>query len=65
MRENNNNNTFQMKNIGNCHNLHVKIETLLLTDNFEHFKDAFLKTYKFVLANFVSPILAWITSLKR
>lgn len=53
-----------MKNIGNYHDLHVKIETLLLTDNFENSKDAFLKTCKFDLANFVSSILAWITSLK-
>ena len=58
-------NIFSMKNIGSYHYLYVQIDTLLLTDIFENFRDTFLKTYKLDPANFHSPARPlWTVALK-
>ena len=41
---------FEMKHLGECHDLHVQSNTLLLVDFFENFRNMCLKIYKLDLA---------------
>ena len=41
---------FEIKHLGECHDLHVQSNTLLLVDFFENFRNMCLKIYKLDLA---------------
>lgn len=43
---------FNLKNIGNHHDMHARHDTLLLTDILDNFRDTFQKTFKLDPANF-------------
>ena len=50
---------FEIKNLGEYHDLHVQSDTLLLAVVFENFRNMCLKIYKLDLAKFLSaPKLA-------
>ena len=50
---------FEIKDVGEYHNLYVQTDVLLLTDVFESFRDMCLKIYGFDPSRFVSaPNLA-------
>ena len=58
-------NTFNIKNMGNYHDLYVQADTLQLADMFENFRKVCLNTYRLDPAYFVSvPGLAWQACLK-
>ena len=57
---------FKIKNLGEYHNLYVKIDTLLLADIFEDFRNMCLDIYELDPTYFVSaPGLAWKACLKK
>ena len=57
---------FKIKNLGEYHDLYVKIDTLLLTDIFEKFRNMCLNIYELDPVYFVSaPGLAWQACLKK
>ena len=57
---------FDIKNLGEYHDLYVRSDTLLLADVFENFRNACMKNYELDPVHFVSlPGLAWQTSLKK
>ena len=57
---------FEIKDIGENHDLYVKWDTLLLADVFENFRDKCIEIYGLYPAHFLSaPGLAWQTSLKN
>ena len=59
-------NKFKLNNLGDCHDLYVQSDTLLLADIFENFRDMSLKEYELDLAHFLSlPGLAWQACLKK
>ena len=58
-------NKFNIKNLGEYHDLYVQSDTLLLADAFESFRNLCIKTYKLDPAYFLSlPGLAWQAYLK-
>ena len=58
--------SFKLENVGDYHDLYVKIDTLLLADVFENFRDMCIKEYELEPAHFVSlPGLAWQACLKK
>ena len=58
--------TFKLNNLGDYHDLYVKIDTLLLADVFENFRKACIETYELDPAHFISlPGLAWQACLKK
>ena len=57
---------FQIKNLGEYHDLYVQNDTLLLADVFENFRNMYLKPYELDPAKFLSaPGLAWQAALKK
>ena len=57
---------FEIKNLGEYHNLYVPSATLLLADVFENFRNMCINIYKLDPAKFCSaPRLAWQTALKK
>ena len=57
---------FNVNNLGDYHDLYVRIDTLLLADIFENFRNACLNKYELVPAHFISlPGLAWQACLKK
>ena len=57
---------FKTKNLGECDDLYVKGDTLLLADVFENFRDKCIEIYKLEPAHFVSASgLAWQACLKK
>ena len=59
-------NTFNISNLGEYHDLHVKLETALLADVFENFRDKHIETDKLDPAYFLTtPGLSWETYLKK
>ena len=57
---------FEIKNLGEYHNLYVQSNTLLLADVFENFRNMCLEIYKLDPAEFLSaPRLAWQAALKK
>ena len=57
---------FEIKNLGDYHNLYLKDDTLLLTDVFENFRETYLNIYHLDPANLLSaPGLAMQAALKR
>ena len=58
--------SFNNKNLGDYHDLHVQSDTLLLADIFENFRNMCIKVYELDPAHFLSgPGLAWQASLKK
>ena len=58
--------TFNIKNLGEYHDLYVQSDTLLLADVFENFRNTCIKIYEFNPAYFLSaPRLAWQACLKK
>ena len=52
--------TFNIKNLGEYHDLYVQSDTALLTDVFENFRDKCIEIYKIDPAHFLSaPGQAW------
>ena len=57
---------FEIKNLGEYHDLYVQSNTLLLADVFENFRNMYLKIYELNPAKFLSvPALACQAALKR
>ena len=57
---------FEIKNLGEYHDLYVKSDTLLLADVFENFRNKCLEIYELGPTYFVSaPGLAWQACLKK
>ena len=57
---------FEIKNLGEYHDLYVQSNTLLLADVFENFRNMCLKIYELDAANILSaPALAWQAALKK
>ena len=57
---------FEIKNLGDYHNLYLKDDTLLLADVLENFRETYLNSYHLDPANFLSaPGLAMQAALKR
>ena len=57
---------FNIKNLGDYHDLYVRSDTLLLADIFENFRQSCLENYELDPAHFVSlPGLAWQACLKK
>ena len=59
-------NTFNINNLGEYHDLYVKLDTALLTDVFENFRDKHIETDKLDPAYFLTtPGLSWEACLKK
>ena len=59
-------NEFNIKNVGEYHDLYVQSDTLLLADVFENFRDMCMKVYELDPSCFLSaPGLAWQACLKE
>ena len=57
---------FQLKSLGEYHDLYVQSDTLFLTDLFENFINKCIEIYKLELAHFFSaPGLPWQACLKK
>ena len=57
---------FNIKNLGEYHDLYVQSNTLLLADVFENFRDKCIEIYELDPAHFLSaPGLAWQACLKK
>ena len=57
---------FEIKNLGEYHDLYAQSDTLLLADVFENFRNKCIEIYEFDPAHFLSaPGLAWLACLKR
>ena len=57
---------FNLKNLGEYHDLYVRSDTLLLADVFENFRNTCLNNYELDPAHFVSlPGVAWQACLKK
>ena len=57
---------FEIKNRGECHDLYVQCDTLLLADVFENFRDKCIEIYELDPTYFVSaPGLAWEACFKK
>ena len=57
---------FKLKNLGECHDLYVQSDTLLLADVFENFRNMCIKVYELDPVYFLSlPGLAWQAYLKK
>ena len=57
---------FEIKNLGEYHNLYLQCDTLLLVDVFENFRDKCIEIYQLDPAHFLSaPRLAWQACLKK
>ena len=59
-------NTFNIRNLGEYHDLYVKLDTALLADVFENFRDKHIETDKLDPAYFLTtPGLSWWACLKK
>ena len=57
---------FQIKNLGEYHDLYVQTDTLLLADVYEKFREKCIEIYGLDLSHFLSaPGLAWQACLKK
>ena len=59
-------NTFNINNLGEYHDLYVKLDTALLADIFENFRGRHIESNKLDPAYFLTtPVLSWWASLKK
>ena len=59
-------NTFNISNLGEYHNLYIRLDTALLADVFKNFRDKHIETDKLNLAYFLTtPRLSWEACLKK
>ena len=59
-------NTFNINNLGECHDLYVQSDTALLADVFDNFRDKCIEIYRVDPAHFLTaPRLAWQACLKK
>ena len=59
-------NTFNIKNLGEYHDLYVQSDTALLADVFENFRDKCIEIYDLDPAHFLTaPALAWQACFKK
>ena len=59
-------NTFNINNVGEYHDLYVKLDTALLPDIFENFRDKHIETDKLDTAYFLTtPGLSWWACLRK
>ena len=59
-------NTFNISNLGEYHDLYVRLDTDLLADVFENFRDKHIETAKLDPAYFLTtPGLSWEACLKK
>ena len=59
-------NIFNINNLGEYHDLYVQLDTALLDDIFENFRDKHIETDKLDLAYFLTtPGLSWWVCLKK
>ena len=57
---------FQLKNLGELHDLYVSTDTNLLADVFNGFRDTIYKAYSLDPSHYVSaPSLSWSAALKK
>ena len=57
---------FEIKNLGEYHDLYVQSDILVLDDVFENLRDTFIEIYKLNPAHFLSaPGLSWLAWLKK
>ena len=56
---------FEIKNIGEYHDLYVQCDTFYLTDVFENFRNKCIEIYGLDPAHFLSAPLAWQACLKK
>ena len=57
---------FELKNLGQCNDLYVQSDTLLLADVFKNFRDTCIKEYELDPPHFLSlPRLAFQACLKK
>ena len=57
---------FEIKNLGEYHDLYVQSDTELLADIFENFQNKWLEIYEFNPAHFLAaPALAWKGAFNR
>ena len=57
-------NTFELKNVGELHDLYVEVDVLLLADCFEKFRSFSLREYKLDPVHFLTaPSLSWDSAL--
>ena len=57
---------FEIKNVGEYHDLYLQSDTLLLADVFENFRKMCLEIYEFDPAKFLSTLgLAWQAAFKK
>ena len=57
---------FELKNLGDYHDLYVQIDTLLLVNVLENFRNKCIEIYEFDPAHFLSaPVLAWQACFKK
>ena len=57
---------FEIKNLGEYHDLYIQSDTLLLADVFENFRDKCIEIYDLDPAHFLAaPELAWKACLKK
>ena len=57
---------FEIKNLGEYHDLYVQCDTFLLADVFENFRNKCIEIYELDPAHFLSaPGLAWQACLKK
>ena len=58
--------TFNIKNLGEYHDLYVQSDTALLSDVFDNFRDKCIEMYRLDPAHFfIAPGLAWKACLKK
>ena len=57
---------FKLKHLGDCYDLYVQSDTLLLADVFENFRKMFIRVYELYPSHFLSASeLAWQACLKK
>ena len=57
---------FKLKNLGDCHDLYIQSDTLLLAGVFENFRNKCIEIYELDSAHFLSaPGLTWQVFLKK
>ena len=57
---------FRLRNLGELHDLYMTVDTVLLSDVFENFRNTCLSKYKLDPAHFMTaPSLSWSACLKK